>query len=332
MKRIIAMMLVLLLALASTVSSCAQSGIRKDDKIGVVCTIFPQYDWVRQILGGERDDVELTLLLDNKIDLHSYQPSIEDMVKIADCDLFIFVGGESDGWVDDALLRATNKDRMVLNLLEILGESVKIEEMTEGMEAESLHSMEKETEGHEMDEDTAYDEHVWLSLKNAQRLCAAIADALSTLDSDNAEAYRDNSAAYLEKLSLLDAGYQKMVNTASIKTLLFGDRFPFRYLTDDYGLAYDAAFAGCSAETEASFETIIFLAEKIDTLGLQHILVTESSDKRMAETIIRESKDSNRQILVLDSLQSVTSGDIANGATYFSLMESNLHVLEEALH
>ena len=332
MKRLTAITPILLLVLATALSSCSPSEISKEKKIGIVCTIFPQYDWVRQILGEERDDVELTLLLDNKVDLHSYQPSIADMVKISDCDLFIFVGGESDGWVDDALAQAVNQDMRVLNLLDILGESAKIEEMTEGMEAEQFDSYKEDAGGREADEDTAYDEHVWLSLKNARLLCSAIADALSSLDADNAERYRNNRAVYLEKLSLLDSAYQGAVNAAPVKTLLFGDRFPFRYLTEDYGLAYYAAFAGCSAETEASFETIAFLAEKIDTLGLKHIMVTESSDKRIAETIIRESKDSNRQILVLDSLQSVALGDIANGATYLSLMESNLRVLEEALH
>lgn len=291
------------------------------DKLKIVTTIFPEYDWVRQIAGDQISNMELTMLLDNGVDLHSYQPTADDIMKISDCDIFVYVGGESDEWVEDALKEAVNKDMQVINLLEVLGDSVKTEEMVEGMQ-ETEHDHEHEEEA---------DEHVWLSLKNAQTLSNAIASALETADPANKETYAANAASYVEKLAALDTQYQEAVNNASQKTLLFGDRFPFRYLVDDYGLSYYAAFAGCSAESEASFETISFLAQKVDELGLKNVLTIEKSDQKITKTIIENTRDKNQNILTLDSMQSTTSDDVANGTTYLSVMENNLSVLKEAL-
>jgi len=240
-----AITLIILILLTISLTGCTQ--INSNDKINVVCTIFPQYDWVKQILGDNADNYELTLLLDNKIDLHNYQPSVDDIVKVSNCDLFIYVGGESDKWVADTLKQATNTNMIVINLIDVLGDSAKAEEITEGMEEDD-------------DENEAeYDEHVWLSLKNAQVFCLVIAEVLSSLDSDNSDTYQNNLLAYVEKLITLDAEYKTGVDMAAVKTLLFGDRFPFRYLVDDYGLDYYAAFPGCSAETEASFDTLSVL-------------------------------------------------------------------------
>ena len=297
------------------------------DKLKIVTTIFPEYDWVCQIAGDQISNMELTMLLDNGVDLHSYQPTADDIMKISDCDIFVYVGGESDEWVEDALKEAVNKDMQVINLLEVLGDSVKTEEMVEGMQEEEHEHEEEQEDGHEEE----YDEHVWLSLKNAQTLSNAIASALETADPANKETYAANAASYVEKLAALDTQYQEAVNSASQKTLLFGDRFPFRYLVDDYGLSYYAAFAGCSAESEASFETISFLAQKVDELGLKNVMTIEKSDQKIAKTIIENTKDKNQNILTLDSMQSTTSDDVANGTTYLSVMENNLNVLKEAL-
>ncbi len=472
------------------------------DKIKVVTTIFPEYDWVCQIAGEEASNLDITMLLDNGVDLHSYQPTADDIMKISDCDLFVYVGGESDEWVEDALKEAVNKDMKVINLLDVLGDSVKTEEMVEGMqETEHSHSHEKkevsedrtlsdyegewqslypfmdekfknetvsymaEAEGFD-DEDEAWDffykgnetdiryvnikgnsiefvkedgtketgtyeydgfysdcwgetsiryqfkntdtssnapayvqfddhlnysskaehfhlycgddakamldikynwptyypadiqseddmiheflkhyvededeheheeekdEHVWLSLKNAKTLVGALSDALQEIDPENKDVYTANAAAYVGKLSELDKEYQEAVDNASQKTVLFGDRFPFRYLVDDYGLSYYAAFVGCSAETEASFETITFLAQKVDELGLKSVLTIEKSDGKIAKTIIENTKDKNQTVLAMDSMQSTTSEDVKNGTTYLSVMESNLEVLKKAL-
>jgi len=306
-------------------------------KYNVICTIFPPYDWVRQILGDNINDFNLTLLLGNKIDLHNYQPSVDDIIRISTCDLFIYVGGGSDNWVSSVLDEAANPDMIVISLLELLGDSVKTEEIVEGMEDDEHdeHGNEDEDgadeDDHVHEDEDEHDEHVWLSLKNAQMFCAEIAAALSSLDANNAGKYGNNLKSFTEKLSALDMEYQTAVNSASGETLLFGDRFPFRYLVDDYGISYYAAFAGCSAETEASFETVVFLAEKVDELGLKNVMVTESADQTIARTIISNTKLKNQKILVLDAIQSVTSSDAYNGTTYLSIMEKNLEILKEAL-
>ena len=297
----------------------------ESDKLSIVTTIFPEYDWVREILGDQADSADLTMLLDNGVDLHSYQPTADDIAKISDCDLFIYVGGESDGWVDDALKNASNKNMKVVNLLDVLGDSIKEEEVVEGMETEAE---EEEADG---EEEPEYDEHVWLSVKNAEVLSKAIADALEKADPDHKDIYQENASAYSEKLKDLDAKYQEVVDGASQKTLLFGDRFPFRYLVDDYGLSYYAAFVGCSAESEASFDTISFLANKVDELGLKDIMAIENSNQKIAKTIIENTKEKNQKILTLDTMQSTTSDDVKNGTTYLSVMEKNLEVLKEAL-
>ena len=503
MKRMITLFLVLAMAVGLLAGCGKQNEPTTSDetKLSIVTTIFPEYDWVREILGDKADNAEVTMLLDNGVDLHSYQPTADDIIKISDCDLFIYVGGESDGWVEDALKEATNKDMKVINLLEVLGDSVKEEETVEGMqeedhdhdhshdeeitkddikdrtlsdfagewkslypyllngdldeycehkaeededssttkdtylekykvswqcdaekitisgntitftytdgktasaeytyagyqpklndegeissvryqfettsadapkyvqfndhghepgEAEHFHIyfgndgldalMDSKTNpffvkdaltvdeildelmGHEHEEEK--DEHVWLSLKNAEVLCVSIADALASIDPDNKDTYVANAAAYKDKLAALDGEYQKTVDGATYKTVLFGDRFPFRYLVDDYGLSYYAAFVGCSAETEASFETISFLAGKVDELKLPCVLTIEGAQHKIAETIVQNTAEKNQKVLTMDSMQSTTSKDVANGVTYLSVMEQNLAVLKEAL-
>ena len=484
--------------------STAASG----QKLKVVTTIFPEYDWAKAVLGDKAENAELTLLLKNGVDLHSFQPSAEDIAKISEADLFIYVGGESDGWVDDALKEAKNKNMKVINLMEVLGDKAKEEEMKEGMqesehEHEHEHSHGKEVstfedsevkdrslsdwkgewqsayplaksgaldeafkekaektgkmtaeeykayylKGYESDiakinidgdtisftdesgktvksaykylgtyiqnwstgtkaamyrfeaedknsgapiyveindhmiepaepehfhirfsnesfdaikdpesywptfypaamtaeevndefagrdhhEETEYDEHVWLSLKNAELYVNKIAEDLSALDAANAENYKKNAEAYNKQLSELDTQYADVVKNAANKYLLFGDRFPFRYLVDDYGLDYSAAFVGCSADTEASFETVRFLAEKVDEKKLNNILVIENSDQKIANTIQQNTQEKNQKILVLDSMQSVTEKNIADGETYLGVMQKNLEVLKQAL-
>ena len=499
MKKITALLLALMM-LAGVLAGCGKpKDAGKAGKLKVVTTIFPAYDWVRAILGDKAENAEITMLLDNGVDLHSYQPTADDIVKISDCDLFVYVGGESDGWVKNALKSAANRNMKVINLLEVLGDSVKTEETVEGMQEDghghshdeqlteddikdrtlsdfagawkSLHpyllngdldkfcqhraeededsSTTKDTylekyktswqcdaekisisgntitftygdgktvsaeytyagyqpkrndegeirsvryqfettsadapkyvqfndHGHEPGEAEHFhiyfgndgfdalmsaktnpffvkdtlsvedildelmghdhgeeaDEHVWLSLKNAKTLVGAISNALQELDPDNKDTYAANAAAYIEKLSTLDGAYQSAVDGAAHKTVLFGDRFPFRYLVDDYGLGYYAAFAGCSAESEASFEMVSFLAKKVDELGLPCVLTIEGKNHKLAETIVQSTAGKNQKVLTMDSMQSMTSKDVANGATYLSVMEQNLSVLKEAL-
>lgn len=507
MKKMIPLFLVLTMAVGLLAGcgkkNAAEKGESDSNKLSVVTTIFPEYDWVKEILGDKAGSTDLTMLLSSGVDLHSYQPTADDIVKISDCDLFVYVGGESDKWVDDALKEATNKDMKVIDLLNVLGDSVKTEETVEGMqETEHAHDHSKEVstfedhevqdrslsdwagswqsaypfaldgtlddafaamaeegemtadeyktyyqngyktditniniegdhiaftyedgkkvgsdykyigyyiqnwstgtkaamyrfeavdrtsgapiyiefndhmiesaapehfhirmsnesfdaivdpekswptffpadmtgedlcehmEGHGHDHEEEADEHVWLSLKNAKTLVDAISNALQELDPDNKDTYAANTSAYIEKLSALDGAYQSAVDGAARKTVLFGDRFPFRYLVDDYGLRYYAAFAGCSAESEASFETVSSLAKKVDELKLPCVLTIEGKNHKIAETIVENTAEKNQKILTMDSMQSTTSEDVANGTTYLSVMEQNLSVLKDAL-
>ena len=350
----------------STVSSASTASETKTDdtnkKLSVVCTIFPEYDWIRELVGDKKDNYEITYLMDKGVDLHSYQPTAEDIAKIANCDLFVYVGGESDGWVKDALKESKNDKMQVVNLLEALGNNVKEEEVVEGMQEEDEHDHDHgkkedadhdhehkedadhdhehkddadhdhdhDEDGHHHDE-VEYDEHVWLSLRNASSLVNELAARLQIIDPENKDYYAGTAAEYTSKLGDLDSRYLAAVKKAKNKTVLFGDRFPFRYLVDDYGLKYYAAFVGCSAETEASFETVAFLAKKADELKLNNVLVIENSDQKIAKKIVETTKAKDQKIVEMNSMQSVTADQIADGATYLGIMEANLKALEAAL-
>jgi zinc transport system substrate-binding protein len=387
MKRLYLIFIAVVLTLAAGCSSNAPdvADANAAEKLNVICTIFPQYDWVRNLINGHEDKYDLTLLQTSAVDLHSFQPTFDDIVKISDCDLFIYVGGESDAWVENALAEAKNENMVVISLLDELGELAVTEELVEGMEEEEGHDHGAEEE-HEHDEDehtedehaedehdedehaedehtedeheedehaedehtenehaedshdehshegeAVLDEHVWLSLGNARVLTAAISEALSILDSENKDDYIANQKNYAEsQIAPLEAAYAEALADIRFDTLVFGDRFPFRYLTDECGLEYFAAFPGCSADTEASFDTIIFLANKADELNLETVMVTESSDKTIAQTIIDNTGSRSQQILELNSMQSVSSLD-ADNHTFISIMTENLEILKQAL-
>ncbi len=323
MKKILSAFICLML-MTSIFTGCGATSQGSSDskKLKIVTTIFPEYDWVRNIVGEKDNNIELTMLIDNGVDLHSYQPSTDDIVKISKCDIFIYVGGESDEWVDDALKQSSNKDMTVIDLLDVLGDRVKEEEHKEGMQHE---------EEDEEEEEKETDEHVWLSLKNASALCEHICDKICDKDEANKDTYKANTKSYIQKLDKLDMQYKDAADNAKSKTLVFADRFPFRYMVDDYGLDYCAAFAGCSAECEASFETVIFLAKKVDELGLKNIFQIEGSKSNIAKTVKDNTKSKDQNIVTLDSLQSVTKKDVDGGVTYLGEMEKNLSVLRDAL-
>ena len=355
----------------------AKKAKAETNKLKVVTTIFPEYDWAREVIGENADNVELTLLLNNGVDLHSYSPSVKDIAKISEADIFVYVGGESDEWVDDVIKNAKNPNMKVINLVEVLGDRVKNEEIVEGMQHEHHHEHGHDEHGHDdhddddehehhdahehhhedahehhhdehghddHDDDDEHDEHehhhheedekdehVWLSLRFAKTLCGAIADALCEKDAANAAVYQKNLASYTAKLDALDAKYTDMVKNSSKKVVVFGDRFPFRYLVEDYGLKYYAAFTGCSAESEASFKTIVFLSEKVNELDLQCVCQIETGNGKIAKTVISNSKNKKAKVVTFDSLQSTTAKQIKKGATYLGAMEKNLEVLKMAL-
>ena len=308
----------------------------KGKKLSVVTTIYPEYAWVKEILGARVDSLDLVLLVKNGMDLHSFNPSAKDIATIANADVVVYVGGESDQWVAKALAATPKAGRVALNLMELLGDRVKEEEVVEGMEHEHEHAEEHEHEhaeehGEEAEE-VENDEHVWLSLKNAEILVRQLAEAIAKLDTAHATEYHMNAALYIAKVSALDAQYRATVESAERKVILVGDRFPFRYLVDDYGLKYYAAFVGCSAESEASFETVAFLANKMDSLSLPAILTIDGGDGKIAQAVLTASKKSkDAPVLTLNSMQSVTEEQINSGVDYLSMMQDNLEVLKKVL-
>jgi len=349
MKKFAAFAMLVLTAALALVACSAESNEKApaQKKASIVATIYPQYDWLKNVLGDRLDAVNLKLLIKNGTDLHSYKPSAQDIAAIASADMVVYIGGESDEWIEKAL-KATPKDgRVQVNLMEALGDRVKEEEVVEGMQAEEEHhhehgeeAEEHEHEHHEHAEEHEHehaeapenDEHIWLSLKNAELLVMNLADALSKVDTAHATEYHMNAALYIAKISALDAQYRAATDSASLKTILFGDRFPFRYLVDDYGIKYFAAFVGCSAESEASFETVAFLAGKMDSLALPAIFTIDGSNGKIARAILDASKKSkDTPVLSLNSMQSVTDAQMQSGVDYLSIMQSNLEVLKKAI-
>ena len=318
-KRITAAVLCVILVLICF-TACSDVKSKESQKKSIVTTVFPVYDWVMNVLGEKESSFDVTLLLDSGVDMHSYQPTVDDIMKISDADLFIYIGGESDIWVQDAIKEAVNGDMVSLNLMEELGNRVRDEQTVSGMQSEEIEN-----------EENAKDEHIWLSLKNASVLTEKIGQTLKEIDGDSSDIYDANTLSYVKSLKELDKKYEDTVKTSDKNTLVFGDRFPFIYMTEDYSLEYYAAFPGCSAETEASFETVTFLADKVDELDLKSVIALDGSDQKIARTIIENTKTKDQSIVIMDSMQSVTGQDIENGENYLSVMEKNLEALKEAL-
>lgn len=322
LKKMLSAMCAAILPLV-TLASCGENPAADDGKLNVVCTIFPCYDWTRQVVGNN-ENVDITYLLDDGSDLHSFQPTAEDMIKISDCDVFVYVGGESDQWVEKSLENARNKDMKILRLMDGLTDCLTETPSKEGMAESHEHDHEEHDHHHE----SAYDEHIWLSLNNAQMCVSEISSALSAADSENADKYSENANAYSTELQLLDRSFHMMFDEKP-QTLIFGDQFPFIYFTECYGLDYFAAFSGCSADTESSFETITFLAEKVDELNAETVFAIENSDCTIAEAVISNTAEKSQNIAVLDSIQSVSQKKIDEGYTYLEAMKKNYDVLKE---
>lgn len=311
MKKFISVILICIFSLL-TLCSCGDSAA-KNEGLSIVCTTFPQYDYLKNIIGSEKN---LTLLVDNGGDLHSYEPTAQDIIRISSADLFVYVGGNSDKWVEATLKSANNPDLKTVALTEIV-ETHK-EEYVAGMEHE-----------HHNAEHAAVDEHVWLSLRNAATITQALCDAVCEIDKENEQLYKTNTAEYISQLNALDIEYEAVISNAKRNTLVFADRFPFRYLIEDYSLEYYAAFAGCSSESEASFQTMAFLIDQTKELGIPVVLTIDGSDGSIAKTVCEETGAKSAE---LDSCQSVSSADIKNGTSYIDIMKNNLEVLREALN
>ncbi len=316
MKRFLSLLLAAVLV--CSLAGCGGAPAQQDEaRLRVVATAFPFYDWVRNVV-GDVPGVELTWLMDTGVDPHSFQPSVDDLLKVTNSDVFVFVGGESDLWTADAVTQMANPNACAVPLLMVIGLAAVEEEDVPGAEPE-----EEEAPG-------ALDEHIWMSLKNAAVCVQAIADVMADRDPDHADEYRANAKAYIAQLNALDADYAQAVAESPLHTIIVADRFPFRYLAEDYGLDYFAAFSGCSAETEASFETVLTLAKQTDALGVPALLTIDGGRESICDAV-RDAAKSDPAVRVLNSLQTVTADDAAAGMTYLSVMTDNLDVLKEAL-
>jgi zinc transport system substrate-binding protein len=298
----VALILSVTLILSISLSSCSNSNnytnSDSSEKPTIVCTGFAEYDWIRNILGENLEDWNLIRLNDNGVDMHSYQPTAEDMVDIANSDLVVYAGGESEEWIETAMEKGGTFSGIEYGLVE------------NGVAIEN-------------------DEHIWLSPKQAIVFCQELTDIISNIDEEHKTQYEANCEAYVKKLENLDSQYAQLLSDCSENLIICADRFPFRYLVKDYGLEYAAAFTGCEAETEADFDTVIMLSDKLKNGNINTVFVCEGSDTSLAETIIKNSGKENVKVLVLNSIQSVNAKD--KDTSYIKIMEENLEVLKEAL-
>ncbi len=324
MKKIVSILLLLIAAFIGALSLSACSGDRLyregSGELNVVCTIFPPFHFARNV---GKDNITLTLLQDNGADLHNYVPTAATLVALSAADVFICVGGESDGWVEDAVSAANNPDMTVVKLTSLV---TLTHAGLSGGEYYADTDITVDHDDHEHEHEG--DEHVWTSLRNAINIVNAIADVFSEADAENGDYYRANAADYAAKLEELDNEYTEAFSSAARKNVVFADRFPFIYLLNDYGISYLAAFSGCSTEADASFETQATLTEAVKTDSLPAVITIEGNDKPLAESISRET---GCEILQMNSMQSVVRAEITDGADYIEIMRNNLTVLSQAL-
>ena len=302
------------LALCALMLLCAFSGCgAKNEKITVLCTVFPLYDWVRNVV-GDSENVEVKLLVSDGADLHSFQPTAKDAISIKSADLIVRVGGIDDSFVDELA-----KDSKGIDLRLMEAEGVTLRE-----------SAQNSDHGHGDGHDHPTDEHIWLSVKNAAACVEAIRKALADIDPESAEGYEKRAAEYTERLTSLDRRFEETFSAIDDPRMVVADRFPFVYLTADYGIEYEAAFEGCTTDAEAGFDTVLRLSQKLEEWELSYIFVTESSDGRLARSVCDNLKDRQIDVTVLDSMQSVTASDIENGTNYIGIMEKDLAALSAA--
>ena len=314
-----------------------EQNTEENKKISVVATIFPQYDFVRQIAG---DNVELKMLLKPGEETHSYEPTPQDIIAIQNSDLFIYVGGENDAWVEDILESMPDNGRTTLKLVDCV-DTVE-EEHVEGMKEERGHDHDEDDAEHEEDETDheehgqeeihsvhEIDEHVWTSPLNAIKIVEQIKEELCEIDPENASDYEENAEAYVAQLNELDQEFQDVVDHSKRKLMIFGDRFPFRYFAEAYGLDYYAAFSGCASDTEPSAATMAFLINKVRDENIKTVLKMELSNENIAKAI---AEATNADVKEFYSCHNLTAEQFADGETYLSLMEKNVETLREVLN
>ena len=314
MKRIFIIMLSVLLIF----SSCKKNEeIEDDGRLKITALNFPSFDAARAIVG---EDADLFMLMPSGSEVHTFEPTAEDVIRIIDSDIFIYTGGESDEWINGILSSLTEKTHLFSlmdNADHLLGED------EVGIIAESDHDHDHES-GHK-----TYDEHVWTSIENYISIIESLKDLIVSLDAENAASYEERASSYIEKLNALESEYSETVENAKRKTLIFADRFPFLYLAEEFGLSYFAAFPGCSDQTEASAKTVARLIDKVKEEGIPVVLHLELSNTMLSNVVADES---GAAVMELNSAQNISRHDFNSGLTYLEILENNLNVLKEALN
>ncbi len=315
----------LALVLAASLTACGHEPPQEDGRLRVVCTLFPYYDFVRQI-GG--DAVDVTLLVPAGRETHSFEPTPRDVIRISEADVFIYNGGESEQWVNDILDAAGESIPCVLSMMDAA--ELYEEEYAEGMQGASGHGHDDHDDHDHGAEDTdaAYDEHIWTSPVTAMTLCRVIADALCQADPAHAEGYRARLDDYLTELTALDETFRGVVDGGSRKLLVFGDRFPLLYFCREYGLDYRAAFHGCAGDTEPSLSTLKYLIDLVREQQIPVVYTIELSSRKVAEAI---AETTGAQVRTFHSCQTVSRAEFDSGVTYLQLMEANADALREGL-
>lgn len=355
-KTILAMAMAAALVLGMTAcqpktgdQQAAASADQPAKKVKVVATMFPEYDFARQV-GGDLADV--TMLLKPGAESHTFEPTPQDITSIQNCDLFLYTGGDSDTWIKGVLSTMDTSKMKVMRLIDMV--PTVDEEQKEGMMPDddddqgntgvtgsavdaSDHSTGSAAANADQSNDKNkvsapnpdLDEHVWTSPKNAIQIVNKIRDTYDQIDPANKATYDSNAAAYTAKLTDLDNQFRTVVDQGKRKTVVFGDRFPLRYFVDEFGLDYWAAFPGCSADTEASAATVAFLTDKVKEEKIPVVFQIELSTGNVANTI---AEATGAKVLTFNTCHNVTKKDFDAGATYYSQMEQNVDALKEALN
>lgn len=303
MKKIFSILIILLI-----ICGCRNS---KSNKITIVTTNFPSYDFVRSIT--KNSDIEVKMLLKPGMEMHGYEPTPQDIIDINNSKLFIYVGGESDSWIDDVLQDINTDNKKIIKLMDLV--DLCDEEIKDGMDIE--------------EEDKESDEHVWTSPMNAIKIIDSLKEEIKDIDPDNSSLYEDNANNYIDEIKEIDSEIRDIVKNSKRKELIFGDRFPLLYFVKEYNLDYYAAFPGCSEQTEASAKTISFLIDKVKSDNIPVIFHIELSNSKIADTIASET---GTKVLKFNSAHNITKDEFDKGVTYVDLMKDNIKVLKEALN
>ena len=313
MKRYLDLLLIILIPFL--VVGCGNK--QSSSKYTIITSNFPCYDFARAIVNDE-EDVDVKMLLKPGSEMHDFEPTPQDIINIQNSDIFIYVGGESDEWIDDILSDIDTSKTKIIKIMDYV-------DLIEEDELEVLEDKEEKAE----DGEEEYDEHVWTSPENAMKIISKLKEEVINMDKDNSSKYEANAENYIKQIEEIDTELKNIVATSKRKEIVVGDRFPFIYFVKEYGISYIAAFKGCSDQSEASAKTISYLIDKVKKDNIPVILKIELSNGNIANTIKEET---GAKVLQFNSAHNISQDDFDKGVTYIDIMKSNVKVIKEALN